>query len=187
VSGQVVYFPVVEEQNIKEYKTKTNGHPISLYYTIILYVAAIFFLVPEHFYKQGIGWLFALGSVGLSVLVAWIPRLFGRMRITRVYISDTFLQITARVIQLEDITRITLVKRQSLFGDELQVFVDSDLKLIGFIALKELDDPDEMIEDLKNALPNAVYSEEYATYHLVDWGLIISVVALAVLIIWKLI
>ncbi len=187
MSGQVVYSHVVEEQNIKEYKTKTNGHPISLYYTIILYVAAIFFLVPEHFYKQGIGWLFALGSVGLSVLVAWVPRLFGRMRITRVYISDTFLQITARVIQLEDITRITLVKRQSLFGDELQVFVDSDLKLIGFIALKELDDPDEMIEDLKNALPNAVYSEEYATYHLVDWGLIISAVALAVLIIWKLI
>ncbi len=73
-----------------------------------------------------------------------------------------------------------------MFGSELQIYTGSDLRLFGFIALDELEKPDELIKDVKEMIPNATFVEEYAGYHMVDWGLIVSVVALAVLMFWKL-
>ncbi len=176
----------MEEEKIKKYYTLSSGHPINFYYSVIVYAAVFSMLLPVEFYKLNIGWVYVIGTIGLAIFVAWLSRLFFRTGIVRVYLSDTFLQVTAKVVQLEDVVRIVLVKRSSKFGRELQIFTGSDLRLFGSIALDELQKPDELIEDIKVAIPNATFTEQYAGYHMVDWGLIVSVVALAVLFFWKL-
>lgn len=175
----------MEDQDIIEYKTKSTGHPISFYYTIIVYCAIIFLFVPKALFHSKFGILYGLGSIVLAIFVAWLPRLFGTMRITRVYLSDTFVQVTANVIQIEDVTRITLVKRQSLFGNELMIFTESNIRCTAFVALKELAEPETLIKDIQEKIPDAVYFEEYAGYHFVDYGLLASIIALIVLIVWR--
>ncbi|MEZ4812666.1 MAG: hypothetical protein R2883_04145 [Caldisericia bacterium] len=176
----------MEEEKIKKYYTLSSGHPINFYYSVVVYAAIIFMFFPEQFYKLNIGWVYAIGTIGMAFFITWLSRVFFRTGIVRVYLSDTFLQITAKVVQLEDVVRIVLVKRSSKFGRELQIYTGSDLRLFGSIALDELQKPDEMIEDIKATIPQATFTEQYAGYHMVDWGLIVSVVALAVLIFWKL-
>ncbi len=152
---------------------------------MIAYCAIILFFIPKTVFDSNLGILYGVGAFLISVVVAWVPRLFGTMRITRVYLSDTFIQITAKVIQLDDISRITLIKRQSLFGNELMIFTDTSLKCTAFIALKELADSDKLLKDIQEKIPNAIYHEEYAGYHIIDYGLLISIVALIVLIVWR--
>ncbi|HOO96986.1 MAG TPA: hypothetical protein PKV16_04575 [Caldisericia bacterium] len=173
-----------DNQEIREYKTKTNGHRINQYYTLILFTALLLVILPEQYFDLQFGWAVPFGCVAVAAICTYVPRLFGKMCITRVYVSETFVQITAKVIQNEDITRIRLVNRPGLFGKEIQLFTSS-IAPVAFAALDELQEPDKLIDDLRETLPGVPFVETYANYHFLDWGLVFMSIALVWMIVWR--
>jgi hypothetical protein len=170
--------------------TKPNGHRISLYYTLIIMTAVGFLLIPLDLFGASLKWAVALGMPVLAVLLTLFARLFARHGIQRCRISENS-ETGARgfhvgniSVSMDEITKIIRISRQSLFGSELQVYTDKIIPAT-IIVLEELRNPGDLIEALRKDAPRAVYKESVSGMHPLDWGLWISLAALAIIAISK--
>lgn len=176
----------------KEFYTKPNGHKISLYYSLIIIAAVGFLIVPSDSFKTPYGWSILLAIPVMSVLVVFLSRLISRNGIVRCRTSldaetgTKGFHIGNISINLDEVNKIIKINRPGIFGSELQIF-DGKITPSTIIVLGELRTPDDLIETLRTMAPKAEYKETISSIHFLDWGLGISLAALIVIIISKVI
>lgn len=174
----------------KEFYTKPNGHKISLYYTLIIIAAVGFLITPSEVFKAAFGWSIILAIPVVSVLVVFLSRLLSRNGIPRCRTSIDAetgakgFHIGNISVNLDEVNKIVKVNRPGVFGSELQLF-EGKINPSAIIVLGELKTPDELIETLRNMAPRAEYKETVANIHFLDWGLGLSLAALIIIIISK--
>ncbi|HNY61763.1 MAG TPA: hypothetical protein PLX04_07445 [Caldisericia bacterium] len=164
----------------KKFKTKPLGHRITQYYTILLYCAAGFaFFSPEMILKSGNKIFYTLLIIAVAIVLTYVMRVFNKEGVTRAWVDKENLNLTYNSIPLKDIIRLQKIQRPGLFGPEFQIWTDT-VKPKASIVLSELVDPNGLIDTIKEAVPGAAYKEVRASYHFLDWGLLVSIA----LIIW---
>ena len=168
----------------KRFTTKRFGHPISQYYTIILYTAVGFLLIPQDKLTGSNVWFFIVIIPVVAVIVAYIPRLLIKSGVARVFLDEDSVQVGFIRIPYTEITKFVKVTRLGLMGPELQIFT-SDIRPSMVIVLRELQNPNDLIDDLLKASPKASWKEIHSGFSFLDVGLIISLVLLVWIIIWK--
>ena len=168
----------------KRFVTKRFGHPISQYYTIILYIAVGFLLVPQEKFLGSNVWLIALVIPVVAIAIAYLPRLLTKSGVTRVFLDDESVQVGFIRIPFTDVTKFVKVNRSGLMGPELQIFA-SDIKPSTIIILQELQNPNDLVDDLLKSAPRALWEEIHSGFSFLDIGLIISLLLLLWIIVWK--
>lgn len=174
----------------KEFYTKPNGHKISLYYTLIIIAAVGFLITPSEVFKATFGWSIILAIPIASALFVFLSRLLSRNGISRCRTSvdpQTGVKgfhIGNISINLDEVNKIVKVNRPGVFGSELQIF-DGKINPSSIIVLGELRTPDDLVETLRSMAPRAEFKETISSIHFLDWGLGISLAALVVIIISK--
>lgn len=170
--------------------TKPNGHKISLFYTLIILTAIGFLIVPSDAFRWNFGWAIALAMPIAAAAFTFLTRLFTRNGIVRCRTSVDAetgakgFHIGANSINLDEVTRIVKLSRPGIFGSELQFF-EGRITPSAIVVLGELKQPDLLVETVKNLAPRAAYVESYTGLHFLDWGLGVSLAALLVIALSK--
>lgn len=174
----------------REFYTKPNGHRISLFYTLIIITAVGFLVVPGETFKQQYGWTIILALPIVATAIVLLTRLFSRNGIPRCRTSidpqsgAKGFHVGNISINLDEVNKIIKVNRPGIFGSELQIY-DGKILPSTIIVLGELRVPDLLIETLREMTPRAEYKETLSSIHFLDWGLGISLAALIIIIISK--
>lgn len=166
------------------FNTKPFGHVISQIYTMTLYASLGYILVPETLFDGPDKYVWGIGILVMAVFLTYFLKLFSRSGVPRVRINPEGIFVSFYSVKPEAILRIVKVNRPGLFGPELQLWTDT-VRPTASIVLKELQKPEECIEAIKNAAPNAIYKESYTSFNFLDWGLIVIIALLAWLFVWK--
>jgi len=176
----------VEEQ----YLTKPNGHRISLFYTIIILSAFGFLIIPLDAFGKSLIWLTIVLIPAAATGFTFLTRLMMRQGVIRcrIWTDEETKRVNFNIsliqIPTDEITKIIRVSRPGLFGSELQVYTDK-INPSAVIVLEELANPGGLIESLRTNAPRAIFKETYSGLHFLDWGLWISLAALAVIVVSK--
>lgn len=172
----------------EQYLTKPNGHRISFFYTVIILSAFGFLIIPLDAFGKNLIWLtivlIPVAAAGFTLLTRLMLRqgivrcrLWTEEETKKVYFGISLISIPA-----DEISKIIRVSRPGLFGAELQVFTDK-INPSAIIVLEELANPGGLIESLRTSAPRAIYKETMGGFHFLDWGLWISLAALAVIVV----
>lgn len=166
--------------------TKPFGHIISQIYTITLYASLGYIFVPEIYFAGPEKYVWGIGILVVAVFLTYFLKIFSRSGVPRVRINPEGIFVSFYIVKPDAVLRIVKVNRPGFFGPELQLWTDT-IRPAASIVLKELQQPEECVEAIKNAAPNANYKESYASFNFLDWGLVIVIIVLAWLFAWKVI
>lgn len=168
----------------RRFLTKPSGHRISQFYTIIFLSAIGFVIFPDNLLKGSTKIFWGLAIIAIAIILTYLPRIIRMSGISRVIIGKDNVIIGLIQLPLDRIIRLLKINRPGMFGAELQVWTD-EMRPMAVVALNELQDPDGMIDALKEALPAAGYMEIQSGFNFLDWGLLICLAGLVWLVIWR--
>ncbi len=168
----------------KRFLTKPSGHRISQFYTIIFLSAIGFAIFPDNLLKGPTKFFWGPAVIAVAVILTYLPRIIRMSGVSRVTIDKENVTIGLIQLPLDRIIRLLKVNRTGIFGPELQVWTDA-VRPMAVVALGELQDPEGMVQALKEAAPAAGYMETQSGLNFLDWGLFICLAGLIWVIIWR--